>query len=388
MLSRWQVSRSPLQTWNNKCISGLTRRSIHSSRVLWFADNNTKSAAWASLLQNLSTKTDPSKGFPKGPEKTDSGAIPTPKLGQFLGAKPAPESSTQNPNMQALLQDLVHNLADKPSHSKFRSSKEISFLDELFGVTTQKKRLEDLKYWHIYPKQVKKWLVFTKTPKGFYNESGQWVAESDSEIKSFKRYQQASALNAPPEEADEEGEVPAESEGGEDTDAPTPATGLTPRPTHISTVKTTADWEALFQAEQQKLPAKLRGQFRFGVTYDQIKNFHPKIKRLFSYTFASKADLRAFNKKIAIEKWKQHPLDTASDAIQIDILTQRIRGMIKHLMANKQDKHNLRNLQVLVRRRKGLILHLKKRDVPLYFQLLKEIRLRDKYELYTKSKLR
>lgn len=90
----------------------------------------------------------------------------------------------------------------------------------------------------------------------------------------------------------------------------------------------------------------------------------------------------ALRKQLAIEKWKQHEFDTASDAIQIDILTQRIRALAKHLQSNKQDKHNARFLTKLLKRRKGIMLHLKKRDVPLYYEVLREIKLRDLYELY------
>ncbi len=146
-----------------------------------------------------------------------------------------------------------------------------------------------------------------------------------------------------------------------------------------------------------KLPRKYRGiallisqlislgQFRFGVTYNEIRHFHPKLKRLFSFSNATTADLRAFNKRQAVLKWRQHDLDTGSDAIQIDILTQRIRTLRRHLQQNKQDKRNGRNLQLMLRRRKGLILHLKKHNVPLYYQVLREIKLPDNYELYVKD---
>lgn len=151
----------------------------------------------------------------------------------------------------------------------------------------------------------------------------------------------------------------------------------------------------LYEEEQTRLPPDLRGRFRFGVTFEEIKNFHPKIIRLFSFTFASEREVRSFllshsnsfqklalRKSLAIEKWKQHDFDTASDAIQIDILTQRIRVLAKHLQNNKQDKHNARFLGKLLKRRKGIMLHLKKRDVPLYYEVLREIKLRDLYELY------
>lgn len=47
----------------------------------------------------------------------------------------------------------------------------------------------------------------------------------------------------------------------------------------------------LYEEEQTRLAPDLRGRFRFGVTYDEIKNFHPKIIRLFSFTFASESEV-------------------------------------------------------------------------------------------------
>jgi hypothetical protein len=48
---------------------------------------------------------------------------------------------------------------------------------------------------------------------------------------------------------------------------------------------------ALYEEEQTRLEPDLRGRFRFGVTYDEIKNFHPKIVRLFSFTNASEREV-------------------------------------------------------------------------------------------------
>lgn len=92
--------------------------------------------------------------------------------------------------------------------------------------------------------------------------------------------------------------------------------------------------------------------------------------------------IRKEEKRQAIIKWRKHENDTASDAIQVHILTQRIEALITHLQNNKQDKRNLRNLQLLVKRRRGLMRYLKKRDVHLYFCVLREAKLKDLYNVY------
>lgn len=40
-------------------------------------------------------------------------------------------------------------------------------------------QLDELKYWELYPQQVKKWVMFTKTQQGYYDEKGMWVVSED-----------------------------------------------------------------------------------------------------------------------------------------------------------------------------------------------------------------
>jgi small subunit ribosomal protein S15 len=89
----------------------------------------------------------------------------------------------------------------------------------------------------------------------------------------------------------------------------------------------------------------------------------------------------ALRKRLIREKWATHSGDTGSDSVQIGILTLRIRVLTEHLQKNKQDKYNAYRLQRLVKRRRGLLRHLKRNDVPTYYRLLKDLRLRDMVEM-------
>jgi len=193
------------------------------------------------------------------------------------------------------------------------------------------------KFWTLYPKKIKQWVLFTKTPKGFYNFSGKWTISEDFSDQF----------------------IPQE-----------------------DTQDNRQHWETIFLREQQDLPEDLRGRFRFGVTFDQIKDYHPKLRRLFSMTFATPGEILQVRKQNAIKKWGAHPTDTASDAVQVDILTQRIRSLENHLKTNRQDKSNMRALEVLIRRRKVLMIRLKKRDSHTYFSVLREIKLKDLYHVW------
>jgi len=193
------------------------------------------------------------------------------------------------------------------------------------------------KFWPLYPKKIKQWVLFTKTPKGFYNFSGKWSI-SDIFEDQF---------------------VPAE-----------------------DTPEKLKSWEEIFLREQNELPEDLRGRFRFGVTFDQIKDYHPKLRRLFSMTFATPGEILQVRKRNAIIKWGAHATDTASDAVLVDILTLRIRSLQNHLKTNRQDKNNKRALEILTRRRKVTMIRLKKRDPHTYFSVLREIKLKDLYHVW------
>eukprot|EP01125_Pyxidicula_operculata_P002389 TRINITY_DN12266_c0_g1_i1.p1 TRINITY_DN12266_c0_g1~~TRINITY_DN12266_c0_g1_i1.p1 ORF type:complete len:371 (+),score=91.86 TRINITY_DN12266_c0_g1_i1:15-1127(+) len=290
-----------------------------------------------------------SPNTPKENEKSSFSAL-------FSG-KPAPETTDSDKSPEQVKQEQTNRMFQalfaildesknkqdmKPKPSIQASQLKGEILEGLFG-SKRKKKINELEFWELYPKQIKKWIMFTKSTKGYYDLDGKWVTvhELDEVLQN---------INTPTKD----------SVNGESLQR----------------------WEQLFRKEQLELPEDLRGYYRFGVKHDEIKDFHPKIRRLFSFKFATAHEILKHRKWVAIQKWKQHPTDTASDAIQIDILTQRIRFLTKYLKKNRQDKSNKRSLQRLIKRRKGLMKHLKKRDIHTYFAVLRDIKLPDLYPDY------
>ena len=49
--------------------------------------------------------------------------------------------------------------------------------------------------------------------------------------------------------------------------------------------------EDIYYEEQMQLPEHLRGRYRFGVQYDEIKDCGPKLRRLFSFKFATEKEV-------------------------------------------------------------------------------------------------
>jgi len=215
------------------------------------------------------------------------------------------------------------------------------FLRDLFHYPdhTEPLRIAQLKYWALYPRKVRQWVLYTKSTKGYFNEWGRWVPVED-----------LTHLRVDKDSSKKQEEL--------------------------------IKWEDYFQQEQNKLEDIYKGQYRFNVQPEEIKNIHPKVKLLFSFTNAKDKEKTAFKKKVFFENFKESENDTGNSAVQVAMLTIRIRSLINHLKKNKKDKHNKRNLYCLVSRRKSLMKCLKRDNVEKYYRLLMDLKLTDSVETY------
>lgn len=70
------------------------------------------------------------------------------------------------------------------------------------------------------------------------------------------------------------------------------------------------------------------------------------------------------------------PTDTGSPAVQVAILTYRIKELTEHLKINQKDHHSRRGLLKMVGQRRGLLEYLKKNDVEAYRSLIARLGIR------------
>lgn len=77
-----------------------------------------------------------------------------------------------------------------------------------------------------------------------------------------------------------------------------------------------------------------------------------------------------------IGKYQTGAKDTGSPEVQVAILSERIRQLTQHLIANKKDVSSRRGLQKMVGRRRRLLKYLSRNDLNRYKQLIAEIGLR------------
>lgn len=78
-----------------------------------------------------------------------------------------------------------------------------------------------------------------------------------------------------------------------------------------------------------------------------------------------------------IKEYGKDEHDSGSAEVQVAILTERIRNLTEHLKTHKKDNHTRRGLMKLIGKRRGLLKHIKDRDIEEYRELIKRLGIRD-----------
>ena len=77
-----------------------------------------------------------------------------------------------------------------------------------------------------------------------------------------------------------------------------------------------------------------------------------------------------------IEQYRKNANDVGSAAVQVAILTERIRNLTGHFKFHKKDHHSRRGLLRLVGRRKRLLEYVRRTDFNGYKELIGRLQLR------------
>ncbi|KAN0038706.1 hypothetical protein ACTA71_000892 [Dictyostelium dimigraforme] len=201
------------------------------------------------------------------------------------------------------------------------------------GVQQQAKDPRDyLKYYHLYPRQIKKWIDYSHTPLGLFTSFGIWYNLPTWYSKHFQP---------------------------------------TPPESHITTKKN----QNVFK--QPELPDDLKNAYRFGVTEEEASLLHPKFKEFLSFRNASQPEVNSYRKQLCVEKYGKSLQDTGSASVQIAILTERINYLNAHLAKNKKDFVAKKRIPENEKKRRNLIAHLKRTNIEEYFRVTKDLRLKN-----------
>lgn len=77
-----------------------------------------------------------------------------------------------------------------------------------------------------------------------------------------------------------------------------------------------------------------------------------------------------------IKEFKTTENDSGSSVVQIAVLTERIKNLTTHLIANKKDNSSKRGLEKMVNTRKKLLKYLQKTNKTSYEEIIKKLGLR------------
>jgi small subunit ribosomal protein S15 len=77
-----------------------------------------------------------------------------------------------------------------------------------------------------------------------------------------------------------------------------------------------------------------------------------------------------------IGNFRMHGTDTGSAEVQVALLTERIKQITQHLVANKKDVASRRGLQIMVGRRRRLLKYISRNDLAKYQALIARLGLR------------
>ncbi|MCS6969793.1 MAG: 30S ribosomal protein S15 [Planctomycetota bacterium] len=88
--------------------------------------------------------------------------------------------------------------------------------------------------------------------------------------------------------------------------------------------------------------------------------------------------LDAATKARLIAEYGGSATNTGSPAVQVALLTERIKQVTEHLKKHKKDYHSRRGLLLMVARRARLLKYISQQDIDAYRQLTDKLGIRQK----------
>lgn len=81
-------------------------------------------------------------------------------------------------------------------------------------------------------------------------------------------------------------------------------------------------------------------------------------------------------KQVVVSDLQAHKTDTGSSAVQVGIMTERIKELTEHLKVNKHDYMARRGLLQLVGKRRRLLKYIAAKDGQAYLDLIQKLGIR------------
>lgn len=97
---------------------------------------------------------------------------------------------------------------------------------------------------------------------------------------------------------------------------------------------------------------------------------------MFRYAMLRRREKNINEKEKATQPFKMHSSDTGSSAVQVALLTHKIKELTTHFTNHRKDFHSMRGLMKMVSQRKKFLNYIKRKNQEDYHKILKELSLR------------
>lgn len=84
-------------------------------------------------------------------------------------------------------------------------------------------------------------------------------------------------------------------------------------------------------------------------------------------------------KAALVKEFGENDQDTGNPAVQVAILSTKVKILTEHLKTFKKDNHSRRGMRLMLGKRGSLLKYLKKKDVEGYRTLIAKLNIKDKY---------
>jgi small subunit ribosomal protein S15 len=128
--------------------------------------------------------------------------------------------------------------------------------------------------------------------------------------------------------------------------------------------------------EGAQLPPLPDHGFKYGITKEEVEDKSEAVQRAVSTRTASISEMRTFRRGALVDKFATKNHDTGANRVQVAVLTERIQALQRHISAHKHDKDALRQMQILLSRRRKVLEFMVKTDYNNYRVVLRELGLR------------
>lgn len=95
-------------------------------------------------------------------------------------------------------------------------------------------------------------------------------------------------------------------------------------------------------------------------------NVDAKVLPSISLSTAANNEIVQHKKSLAVQQYRKHATDTGSAPVQIAAMTEDVLNLARHALQHKKDKASIRGYQILLARRKKMMIYLKRKDLQLF----------------------